>query len=47
MLDALRAAADEVYAENSANDPMFARVIESYRAYAADYNEYQALSSLD
>ena len=47
VLDALRTAADEVYAENSASDPMFARVIESYRAYAADYNEYQALSSLD
>lgn len=47
VLDALRTAADEVYAENSANDPMFARVIESYRAYAANYNEYQALSSLD
>ena len=47
VLDALRAAADEVYAENSANDPLFARVIESYRAYAAAYNEYQALSSLD
>ena len=47
VLDALRTAADEVYAENSANDPTFKAVIESYRAYAADYNEYQALSSLD
>ncbi|WP_327795669.1 TRAP transporter substrate-binding protein [Harenicola maris] len=47
VLEALRAAADEVYAENAASDPMFARVIESYRAYAADYNEYQALSSLE
>ena len=47
VLDALRAAADEVYAENSASDPTFKAVIESYRAYAAAYNEYQALSSLD
>ena len=47
VLDALRTAADEVYAENSANDPTFKAVIESYRAYAADYNEYQALSALD
>ncbi len=47
VMDALRAAADEVYAENSASDPMFKRVIESYRAYAADYNEYQALSDLN
>ena len=47
VLDALRAAADEVYAENSANDATFKAVIESYRAYAAAYNEYQALSALD
>ncbi len=47
VLGALRTAADEVYAENSANDPMFKRVIESYRAYVANYNEYQALSALD
>lgn len=47
VLDALRGAADEVYAENSASDPMFKRVIESYRAYAANYNEYQALSDLN
>jgi len=47
VMDALRAAADEVYAEKSAQDPMFKRVIDSYRAYAADYNEYQALTALD
>ena len=47
VMAALRAAADEVYAEKSAADPMFKRVIESYRAYAASYNEYQALSDLN
>ncbi|MEP4195214.1 MAG: TRAP transporter substrate-binding protein [Aliishimia sp.] len=47
VMDALRGAADEVYAENAASDPMFKRVIDSYRAYAADYNEYQALSDLN
>ncbi|MEM7722594.1 MAG: TRAP transporter substrate-binding protein [Pseudomonadota bacterium] len=47
VLDALRAAADEVYAELAEEDEMFGRVIESYRAYAAEYNEYQALSALD
>ena len=47
VMAALRAAADEVYAEKSAGDPMFKRVIESYRAYAAAYNEYQVLSDLN
>lgn len=47
VMDALRAAADDVYAEKSAEDPTFKKVIESYRAYAADYNEYQALSDLN
>ena len=47
VIAALKTAADEVYAEEAANDPMFKRVIDSYRAYAASYNEYQALSSLD
>ncbi|MEM9708614.1 MAG: hypothetical protein AAF871_07430 [Pseudomonadota bacterium] len=47
VLDALRAAADELYAEKSAEDPMFKRVIESYHAFAASYNEYQTLSSLN
>ena len=47
VMDALRAAADEVYAERSAEDATFKAVIESYRAYAAAYNEYQALSDLN
>ena len=47
VLDALRDAADVVYERNSAEDEMFARVLDSYRAYAAAYNEYQALSDLN
>ena len=47
VMDALRAAADDVYAEKSAEDAMFKRVIDSYRAYAASYGEYQALSDLN
>lgn len=47
VMAALRAAADEVYAEKSAEDPMFKRVIDSYRDYVASYNEYQALSDLN
>jgi len=47
VMDALRAAADEVYAEKSAEDETFKAVIDSYRAYAAAYNEYQALSDLN
>ena len=47
VMEALRAAADEVYAEQSAEDEMFKRVIDSYRAYADAYNEYQALSDLN
>lgn len=47
VMDALRAAADEVYAEKSAEDEMFKRVIDSYRAYAADYREYQDLTDLN
>jgi len=47
VMDALRAAADAVYEKNAGSDPMFKRVIESYRAYAADYNEYQDLSDLN
>lgn len=47
VLDALRQAADEVYAEKSAEDEMFRRVIDSYRTYAASYREYRDLSTLD
>ncbi|MEQ8291587.1 MAG: TRAP transporter substrate-binding protein [Roseovarius sp.] len=47
VMEALRTAADEVYAERSAEDEMFKRVIDSYRAYGEDYREYQSLSALD
>jgi len=47
VIDALRGAADEVYAEKSAEDEMFKRVIDSYRAYAVGYREYQELNALD
>lgn len=47
VLDALRSATDEVMAEQSAADPLFARAIESYRAYSERYDEYEALSALD
>lgn len=47
VMQALRTAADEVYAEKSSEDAMFKRVIDSYRAYADAYNEYQALSDLN
>lgn len=47
VLDVLRTAADEVYAEESAKNPMFKRVIESYRAYAKAYREYQILTDLN
>ena len=47
VIEALRVAADEVYAERSAEDEMFKRVIESYRAYAKNYNEYNELNSLE
>ncbi len=47
VMDALRTAAAEVYSEQSEEDEMFQRVIESYRTFVASYNEYQTLSSLD
>lgn len=47
VIEALRNAADEVYAEKSAENEMFKRVIDSYRAYGEKYKEYQALSNLD
>lgn len=47
VMEALRAAADEVYAEKSAENEMFRKVIDSYRAFAANYNEYQNLSDLN
>lgn len=47
VVDALRTAADEVYAAKSAEDPMFKKVIDSYRAFSTNYNEYQNLSDLN
>lgn len=47
VLDALRTATAEVYAEKSAEDPMFARVLESYQAFSIKYDAYQDLNSLD
>lgn len=47
VIDALRKASDEVYAEQSAKDPMFKKVIDSYRAYSKSYDEYRNLSRLD
>lgn len=47
VIEALRAAAGEVYAEKSAEDEMFARVIDSYRAYLEKYDEYRGLTALD
>ncbi len=47
VMDALSAAADEVYAEEAAADPMFKRVIDSYRAFNTSYDEYEALTQID
>ncbi|MEQ9259756.1 MAG: TRAP transporter substrate-binding protein [Roseovarius sp.] len=47
VMEALSAAADEVYAEKSAEDEMFKRVIDSYMAFGERYREYQALSALE
>lgn len=46
VIDALQNAADEVYAEQSEANPLFKKVIESYRAYSDTYDEYQALNSI-
>jgi TRAP-type mannitol/chloroaromatic compound transport system substrate-binding protein len=47
VLAGLRKAADEVYEENAAKDPMFRKVIDSYRAYSRVYDEYRRLNQLD
>ena len=47
VVEALRAATAEVYAEKSAEDPMFKRVVDSYEAFSASYDEYATLSSLN
>lgn len=46
VLEALRGAAEEVFAETAAADPMFGRVLESYREFSEAYDNYQALSRL-
>jgi TRAP-type mannitol/chloroaromatic compound transport system substrate-binding protein len=47
VMAALEAAAEEVFAERAAADPMFARVIDSYNAYAERYEAYRALTVID
>ena len=47
VIEALRKAADEVYSEQSTKDPMFKKVLESYRAYSKVYDEYRSLNKLD
>ena len=47
VIAALRAAADEVYAEESAKDALFKKAIDSYRAYSKAYDEYRDLNTLD
>jgi len=47
VLQALRKAADELYAELSGKDAQFKKVLESYRAYSKVYDEYRALNRLD
>lgn len=46
VMTALSAAADNIYEEQSAADPMFKKVIESYRAFSTVYNEYKTLSKI-
>lgn len=46
VVDALRAAAEEVYRESENNDPMFKRVMESYRKFSKAYDEYRDLNRL-
>ncbi len=46
VLDALRTAAIEVYAEAAEQDAMFARVLESYRSFSRTYEAYRSLSAL-
>lgn len=44
VIATLRKAADEVYAESSAKDPMFKKVLDSYREFSRKYEEYQQLN---
>ncbi len=45
-LGAIRNAAQEVYAEESAADPLFKKVLESYRAFSEQYDYYQSRNNL-
>lgn len=47
MMTALRAASAEVFAEESAKDPDFKRVYDSYIAFSANYDAYQERNSVD
>ena len=47
VIAALKTAADEVYAEQSAEDPLFKKVLDSYNAYSEAYDEYRALSRIE
>lgn len=44
VLEALAKATEEVYAEESAKDPLFKEVIDSYRAFSEQYDVYQTLN---
>lgn len=46
VMAALNAAADAIYEEQSSADPMFKKVIESYRAFSVTYDEYKTLSKI-
>lgn len=46
VLAALRAATDEVLAEESAKDPVFKQMIGSYQVFSTSYDAYQSLNSL-
>ncbi|WP_288959739.1 TRAP transporter substrate-binding protein [uncultured Sulfitobacter sp.] len=47
VLAALHTAADEVYAEESAKDPMFKKVYDSYQAFSANYDSYVNLNDIN
>ena len=47
VIEALRAAADEVYAEQAEADPAFARVLESWRDFEGRAQEYEELNRLN
>ena len=47
VLEALATATDEVFDEESAADPMFKRVVESYQSFSQAYDDYPALSDIE